>query len=132
VQIILPPNSTKFSKNIPQIIPHKKSWKMFTSFYRAWFIVIHISGLFFNWIFYLFTFQMLSSFHFPFWNLYPIPPPPASMRVLPTHSPTAASLPWEAFPYPGASSLHRTKGLSSHWCNRRLEPWVTPCVLFGW
>jgi hypothetical protein len=36
----------------------------------------------------------------------------------------------------GVSSLHSTKGLSSHWCPTRLHmwlvPWVPPCVLLGW
>ena len=43
----------------------------------------------------------------------PITPPPASMRVLP-HPPTHSLLTDLAFPYTGASSLHRTKDLSSH------------------
>jgi hypothetical protein len=38
---------------------------------------------------------------------YPIPPPPAQQSTL-SHFPVLA------FPYTGASSLHRTKGLSSH------------------
>jgi len=42
----------------------------------------------------------------------PIPPPLASMRVLP-HSPTYSCLPALEFLYIGASSPHRTKGLSS-------------------
>jgi hypothetical protein len=57
------------------------------------------------------------------------------MRVCPypsTHSRLLAL----AFPNTGVSSLHRTKGLSSHWCptrlHMRLEPWVPPFVLFGW
>jgi hypothetical protein len=38
----------------------------------------------FNWIFYLFTFQMLSPFPgSPLETPYPVPPPPASMRVFP-------------------------------------------------
>ena len=37
-------------------------------------------------------------------------PTSASMRVLPPHSHLATL----AFPYTGASSLHRTKGLSFH------------------
>ena len=44
---------------------------------------------------------------------YSIPPPSASMRVLP-HPPTHSCLPTLAFPYTGASSLHRTKDLPSH------------------
>ena len=43
----------------------------------------------------------------------PYSPPPASMRVFP-HPPTHSHLPTLASPYIGASSLHRTKGLSSH------------------
>jgi hypothetical protein len=39
--------------------------------------------------------------------------PPASMRVVP-HLPTHSCLNTLAFPYTGASSLHRMKGLSSH------------------
>ena len=38
--------------------------------------------------------------------------PSASMKVLPP-SPNHSNLPSLAFPYTGASSLHRTKGLSS-------------------
>ena len=44
---------------------------------------------------------------------YPIPPYPASMRVLP-HLPSHSCLTTPAFLYTGASSLHRTKGLLSH------------------
>ena len=40
---------------------------------------------------------------------------PASMRMFP-HPPTQSHLPALAFPFSRASSLHRTKGLSSHWC----------------
>ena len=44
----------------------------------------------------------------------PIPhPPPASMRVLPL-PPTYSHLIALTFPYTGASSLHRTKDLSSY------------------
>ena len=39
-------------------------------------------------------------------------PNPASIRVLP-HLPTHSCLSTIAFPYPGSSSLHRTKGLPS-------------------
>ena len=39
-------------------------------------------------------------------------PSPASMRVLP-HVPTHSCLSGLVFPYPGSSSLHRTKGLPS-------------------
>jgi hypothetical protein len=50
---------------------------------------------------------------------YPTPPPhPASMRLFP-HSPTYSCFPTLAFSYTGASNLHKTKGLSSHWCPTR-------------
>ena len=46
-------------------------------------------------------------------NLLSHSPPPASMRVLP-YPPIHSYLPVLAFPYTGASSLHRTKGLFFH------------------
>ena len=49
----------------------------------------------------------------PLKALYPILPPPASMRVFP-HPPTYSHFPILAFPYTGESNLHRTKGLPSH------------------
>ena len=45
---------------------------------------------------------------------YPIPPPSV-------HQPDHSRFPVLAFPYTGASSLHRNKGLSSHWW-----PWAKP------
>ena len=69
--------------------------------------------------FLFFTYQRLSPFPgFLSENPHPISPPPASMRLflyLPTHS----HFPILAFPYTGASSLHRTKGLSFHRCQTR-------------
>ena len=66
----------------------------------------------FYWIFYLLTFQML----FPF-SISPPQPPyvisPVSMRML-AHPPTKSHLTVLAFPFTGTSSLHKTKGLSSH------------------
>ena len=47
-------------------------------------------------------------------------PPPASMRMLP-YQPTHLCITALAFPYAGASSLHRTKGLLSYW------PQIRPC-----
>jgi hypothetical protein len=44
-------------------------------------------------------------------------PPPASMRVLPHPFPP----PHPGIPDVGSSSLHRTMGLSSHWCPTRLS-----------
>jgi hypothetical protein len=60
----------------------------------------------------LFTFQVLSPL--PVFPPHPLFPPhmTASMRVLP-HLPTHSHLSALAFPYPGSSSLHRTKGLPS-------------------
>ena len=47
----------------------------------------------------------------------PIPtPPPFLWRCSPTHHSCLTAL---AFPYAGASSLHQTKGLASHWCQIR-------------
>jgi hypothetical protein len=66
------------------------------------------------WLFYLFTLQMLPLF--PVSSLktsYPTPPTPVSKTVL-SHPLTHSCLPNLAFPYIGASSLHRTKGLPSH------------------
>jgi hypothetical protein len=40
---------------------------------------------------------------------------PASIRVF-SHPPTYFCLPALEFPYIGTPSLHRTKGLTSHWC----------------
>jgi hypothetical protein len=48
-------------------------------------------------------------------NPHYILPFPPSMRVLP-HPPTHSHLTSLALPYTRASSLHRTKGLSFHWC----------------
>jgi hypothetical protein len=50
--------------------------------------------------------------------LYPTPSPPASVKVLPSIFllPTHSHLTALAFPYTGESSLHRTKALSSYWC----------------
>jgi hypothetical protein len=71
--------------------------------------------------------------------LSPYPTPlPAFMRVLP-HRLTHTCLPTLAFPYTGALNCIRPKGHSSQWCPTGHplplmwpEPWVLPCVLFGW
>ena len=46
------------------------------------------------------------------------PPTPTSIRVLP-HPQSQSCLTTLAFPYAGASSLHRTQGLPSHQCQIR-------------
>jgi hypothetical protein len=58
---------------------------------------------------------MLSPFPPPTWKPHPIQPPPSPMRVFP-YPPTHSPLPTLAFPYTWASSLHKTKDLSSHRC----------------
>jgi drug/metabolite transporter (DMT)-like permease len=78
----------------------------------GYFLYLHF--LLIGYFIYLFTLQMLSPFPVsPLETLFPIFPLPASMRVLP-HPPTLSHLPALAFLYTGPSSLHRTKGLSSH------------------
>jgi hypothetical protein len=58
-------------------------------------------------------------------------PPPLAYPLLPQSGP--------AFPCSGSSSLHRTKGLPSQWCQIRQSyatylagAMGTTCVLFGW
>ena len=94
---------------------------------------------FFNWIFYLFTFHMLS--HFPVSNpkgSYPFPTLSASMRVLLNSSPTPASLPWH-FPilrhqvFTGPRASPQIDAQQGHpLLHMQLEPCVPPCVLLGW
>ena len=68
-----------------------------------------------------------------------IPLPHASMNMLPL-SPTHSHLTALAFPYTGESSLHKKKKASppidARQCHpllhMQLEPWVPPCVIFGW
>jgi hypothetical protein len=75
-------------------------------------------SFFFKLDFFLLTFQMLSPFPGspqPLETAYLILPPPASLRIFP-HPVTYSWLPILAFFYSGATSLHGTKGLSSHWC----------------
>jgi hypothetical protein len=68
---------------------------------------------FFYYIFSLFIFQILFPFLVsPLKTPYPFTPCPA-------HQPTHFLFPALAFPYTGVSSLHRTEGLTSHWCLTR-------------
>ena len=73
---------------------------------------------FFNFIncrLHLFTFQILSPFTISLLQIhYAIPPYHASMRELP-YPHTHSCFSTQAFIYTGESSLHRTKGLPSHW-----------------
>lgn len=63
---------------------------------------------------------------------------PTSVRVLPNPSPTPSHLPTLTFLFTGTSSLTgpRTSPIDAQQCHpllhMRLEPWVPPCVLFGW
>jgi hypothetical protein len=68
------------STNHPPL-SHMTPWALWVS------TSIIISKFFiFYWLFYLFTFQMLSPFPVSPLQTFPIPLPPASMRVLPPHS----------------------------------------------
>jgi hypothetical protein len=96
----------------------------------SWFFFFLLKIFMFS----LFTFQMLSPFLVsPLKTSYPNLLPPASMRVLP-HPPTHSCLPALEFLDTEASSLQRTKVLSSLLgyllLRMQLEPWITPCVLF--
>jgi hypothetical protein len=86
----------------------------------------------FYWLFYLFTFQMLSPCPVSLLETpYPILPTPASMRVLP-HTATHSHLPNLTFPYSGASRLTKTKCLSSHWCKTRPSSDTYAAGAMGW
>jgi hypothetical protein len=92
------------------------SLSVYSFFFFFFFLILKSpSILFFLYrIFSLFTFQMLFPFQVsPLANPIFIPPPPASMRVFPYPS-THSHLLDLKFPYLGASSLHKIKGLSSH------------------
>ena len=79
-------------------------------------------SLFFYWLFYLFIFQMLSSFLVSLLQTpYPIPLCLAAMRLLP-HSPSHSCLTSSISLYNGSSSLYRIKGLLSHGKQKRETP----------
>jgi hypothetical protein len=86
----------------------------------------------FYWLFYLFTFHILSpSPVSPLQAPCPFSPSSCFYEGVPPHSPLTHCLTTLAFPYSGSSSLHRTKSLPSHWCQTshrqlpiHLEPWV--------
>jgi hypothetical protein len=78
-------------------------------FLEVWTTILDLTNnTYFHWLFYIFIFWMLS--------LSPAFPPQAPY-LLP--SPTHSCLRVLEFPYAGSSSLHRTKGLPSHWCQIR-------------
>jgi hypothetical protein len=95
----------------------------------------------FYWLFYLFIFQMspfqVSPLNLPITSLLSLTLWGCSATHPPTHSHLAAL----AASYAVAPSFHRTKGLTSHWCQTdkansllymQLEPWVPLCILFCW
>jgi hypothetical protein len=90
------------------LVPQGMSWEEAPS------SPIWTHSVFFYWIFYLFTFQMLASF-----LISPQKPPIPSLLLLllwgcaPTHPLPPPAL---IFLYTGALSLKRTKGLFSHRC----------------
>lgn len=78
---------------------------------------------FFNWLFYLLIFQMLSSFPVSLHKAPTLSPSPFLCKcTLPPKNPTYYYLSALAFPYPRSQSFHRTKGLSFHWCQIRQSP----------
>jgi hypothetical protein len=79
------------------------------------FLFLFLPFLFFSFLgYFIYISNVFTCPGLPFGNpLYPILPPPASMRVLP-HPPTQSCLPALAFPYIGESNALRPKGLSSH------------------
>jgi hypothetical protein len=64
-------------------------------------------------ILFIYISNVIPLFSFPSTNLLSHLTSPASMRVLP-YPPTHSHFTTLTFPYTGPSSLHRTKGLSSH------------------
>ena len=93
----------------------------------------------FYWMFSLFTFQILSPFQFPSPKpTVPFPVPVLLWGCSPTLPYTPASPPWHsltevhsAFLGPRVSPpIDAQQGHPL--LHMRLEPWVPPCVLFGW
>jgi hypothetical protein len=84
----------------------------------------------FFWYFIYLHFKCYPLSWFPLQNPPSHPPPSVSMRVIP-HPSTHSYLPTGAFTGPMASSPIDTQ--QGHLLlYMQLEPWVTPCVLFGW
>ena len=89
---------------------------------------------------FVFTFQMLSSFPVsPLERLYRTPSHPSIYDgCSPTHPPTATSPLWHSStlgnqPFTGPRASLPTNARQCHpLLHMWLEPWVPPCVLFGW
>jgi hypothetical protein len=80
---------------------------------------VHFLVLFFIGYFLYLNFKCYSLSRFsPIWNPLLHPPSPCFYKGIPS-PPTPFCLPTMSPPYTGASSLHRIKGLSSHWCLTR-------------
>ena len=117
----------------------REHWKS----YNETFFVLHIIS--FYWLFYLFTFQMLSPPLPGFLskkNSYPILPLPSLFiwGCSPTHPPTHScltALEHSSMLRQQASTGPRASPPIDVWQGHpllpmRLEAWVPPCVLFGW
>jgi hypothetical protein len=94
-------------------------WRCFTSWSYLWSLkCLNV----FYFVFVLFYF-LLDIFLIYISNVIPFPgfptPNPYPFPFSPAHQPTHSQLPALAFPYTGASNLHRTKGFSSLWCLTR-------------
>ena len=93
----------------------------------------------FYWLFYLFTFQILSLLLvFSQQTPYPYSYPLLLWGCSPTNLPTPTSLPYhspmvghQAFTGPSTSPPPDARQ-DYPLLHMRLKPWVTPCVLFGW
>jgi hypothetical protein len=86
---------------------------------HMWYLLQSLSTLYFLLdIFFIYLSNVIPFPGFPSETPYAMLPLPASMRVL-LHLPTQSCLSALAFPYTGVSSLRRTKGVSSHWCQTR-------------
>jgi hypothetical protein len=97
---------------------------------------LSFSYFLFYWIFYLFTFQMLSPFPVSPWKPpIPFPLPLLLWRCSPTHPlPTPLESPTLGhWAFTGPRPSLPTDALQDHPLLRmRLEPWVPPCVLLGY
>jgi hypothetical protein len=90
-----------------------------------------ITFLFLLDIFFIYISNVIPFPGFPSENpLSHLPPHIAFMRVL-RHPPTHSHLTALKFPYTGTSNLHRTKCLSSHWCQISLSSVTYPAGAMG-
>jgi len=91
-------------------------FSFFSFSFIGYFLYLHFKYYPLSWFPHWKNPQSHPTHHLPSWGRSPI------------HGPTPSYLPALAFPHTGASSLPRTKGLSSHWCSTR--PIV--CYICGW